>query len=887
MCFRKTMAIFTFIMLFLSFIVTAHPVTNNDKLIFNEQRRDNAKFITRLNLGVLFDPIAILDNSNTYFNYYLEIRKLFVPRLSLKIANPCKQDIVNNITNTFKLCLMYDTLISNYERQANLLQKDIKQSIDTAHTLLDTYNTNSYEARQRRGLFNAVGKGFRYLFNTATLDDIHKSSHTVQQIATRQNKLLLQVDNIKAQAANYMSLQTRQNHNLLERIRNTVNRTTILQQQMTVLTNSIRRSNTDLSTALLAYGKYMMTYTTLVSQRIAALTMLQTQALEYLQDANLLLIGKISIRMLPIERLEEIYKVVQTHLNNERSSFFITDPNPINFYNAPNFLFYTETEKIYLHLRIPLSSYQATFEIYKIIVIPLPVNYNNSTNMYTTYKLPTMLALTTNKNYYIELTQDDYESCKGLPVKHCSSNLPIRPSSQPSCALAIFNDDMDLVKTICDSTLTIDNNISQQIRHIQDDTYFVTGPRDVTPWVVTCDNQHHPLMTPCTLCIITLPCKCSLTTSQFFLPKTAYTCDRNGEKISTLIQQYHINFNFLSSWYYNASTVEALTAHSFVNYTPNIQLPPILASLPELSSKELLEYDRIDLNMKKLVHKIRNDKDSLKPIIQTPFINTYDNTFKFSHTTTTIIAVAHYIITIALIVTTVYLAIRLHYMAQLLASVTASTVIIPHANALTLTHDWPKEKVNEESYIQIPVTLAYTLTTIVTVLSLTIVAIVIKQCFTHIINFYTHYYNRSAVYTDILLELTTHTRTTTLHVITIPIHYSQIEIRNVSASIYPLIHNCCTAYLRVNWHQTTITALGKFTKINLPDMISVPILAAHQVKEISYDPNLYMTLWIGMNGRYHTNIINNETKLQASSMALTGTDDTNPVQTGDNSHIHM
>ena len=42
-----------------------------------------------------------------------------------------------------------------------------------------------------------------------------------------------------------------------------------------------------------------------------------------------------------------------------------------------------------------------------------------------------------------------------------------------------------------------------------------------------------------------------------------------------------------------------------------------------------------------------------------------------------------------------------------------------------------------------------------------------------------------------------------------------------------------------------------------------------------------------MNGKYHTNIINNEAKLQASSMALTGTDDTNPVQTGDNSHIHI
>ena len=82
---------------------------------------------------------------------------------------------------------------------------------------------------------------------------------------------------------------------------------------MTVLTNSIRRSTTDLPTALLAYGKNMMTYTTLISQRIAVLTLLQTQALEYFQDASLLLIGKIAIRMLPIEKLEEIYKIIQTH----------------------------------------------------------------------------------------------------------------------------------------------------------------------------------------------------------------------------------------------------------------------------------------------------------------------------------------------------------------------------------------------------------------------------------------------------------------------------------------------------------------------------------------------------------------------------------------------
>ena len=88
--------------------------------------------------------------------------------------------------------------------------------------------------------------------------------------------------------------------------------------------------------------------------------------------------------MLLIERLEEIYKIIQAHLNTERSPFFITGPSPINFYNAPNFLFYAMTDNMYLHIRIPLSSYQATFEVYKIITVPLPINNNKLTNMYTT-----------------------------------------------------------------------------------------------------------------------------------------------------------------------------------------------------------------------------------------------------------------------------------------------------------------------------------------------------------------------------------------------------------------------------------------------------------------------------------------------------------------------
>ena len=108
----------------------------------------------------------------------------------------------------------------------------------------------------------------------------------------------------------------------------------------------------------------------------------------------------------------------------------------------------------------------------------------------------------------------------------------------------------------------------QQFIPLVDDTYFVTGPLNSNPWILTCDNQHHPLTTPCTLCIVTLPCRCSLTTQILIIPKTAYICDRENVKVSTIIQQFHINFNFLTNWLYNTIVTNTLTSHSFLNHTP-------------------------------------------------------------------------------------------------------------------------------------------------------------------------------------------------------------------------------------------------------------------------------------------------------------------------------
>ena len=144
---------------------------------------------------------------------------------------------------------------------------------------------------------------------------------------------------------------------MIDRLKITYNKTALLQQEITALTKTFRQTTNELTYMMFTYNKFLLTYISLINQRIAALTLLQAQALEYLQDITLLLTNKISPRLVPITSVQEIFSKITQHLIDERSSFFIINPDPTHFYNAPNFIFYASDDYIYLQPRIPLSSH--------------------------------------------------------------------------------------------------------------------------------------------------------------------------------------------------------------------------------------------------------------------------------------------------------------------------------------------------------------------------------------------------------------------------------------------------------------------------------------------------------------------------------------------------
>ena len=99
------------------------------------------------------------------------------------------------------------------------------------------------------------------------------------------------------------------------------------------------------------------------------------------------------------------------------------------------------------------------FEVYKIISVPLPLNNNQSLLMYTSYELPSLLTLSVDKNYYIDLSNEQYETCIGTPIRHCSHNIAIQTTSRPSCAVAIFTNQLNKISSLSKSTLSLHTNL--------------------------------------------------------------------------------------------------------------------------------------------------------------------------------------------------------------------------------------------------------------------------------------------------------------------------------------------------------------------------------------------------------------------------------------------
>ena len=248
------------------------------------------------------------------------------------------------------------------------------------------------------------------------------------------------------------------------------------------------------------------------------------------------------------------------------------------------------------------------FNIYKLENIPVVAGNRNQSFTYIS-DLPPYFGVTTDNNFYTEIDEVTFQVCPGTFLKRCQSTLKISESSQPSCASALFTNDLGKNYDICKIVLD-PNPDPKHFIDLNDDKVLISTLD--TNWVETCESIPPRSFVGCTNCVVIRKCSCSLKANSFFLPPSIQSCSYPGFQNQKQVP------NILAIWSYFKSVdneVNLVYNMSILN-NDHFSLPKITLTRAKLGPKlTLINHETTVLDLKKTLSAINNNKT----LYATPF----------------------------------------------------------------------------------------------------------------------------------------------------------------------------------------------------------------------------------------------------------------------------
>lgn len=290
--------------------------------------------------------------------------------------------------------------------------------------------------------------------------------------------------------------------------------------------------------------------------------------------------------------------------------------SPSYYYKIDNIAFARTDKHIMITMNFPLINFGGQMPLYKIDVFPVGLTsgmhlHKERQGFTKILGLPDFIAISKNKEYFIELSLPQYMSCKGSVLKSCGSSVAVvTEKKNPTCAYAIFLDNHNLIRQLCEIGYSKTGPKGSAIQLTNDDTFVVYSGEDSTDWVMTCDSDQNNLqhVIPCSYCQIKIPCGCSLTAQHFIVPKRI-----NGCEYSTSQNITKINFRNTAMLTHFLDNQDLINVRSFDrklgSLFPTIHLPKINFSYVSNFRNWIEKSQEYKLNYTKIAEKVKMGRE--------------------------------------------------------------------------------------------------------------------------------------------------------------------------------------------------------------------------------------------------------------------------------------
>ncbi len=468
------------------------------------------ELLSRINYGVLFHNIGDLDNSAQIWVHTFQINLPNQYEL-YQYKFDCNPSSKRADIDVDLFCNELQHIVAQFQSIRHDTRITVTDALDLIYDLIPN-SDQPKKQRTARAIFSFIGRWSKAVFGTSTTKDLEILQRHMMAMNSNNEALSHEFqEHVKLMTSFMTSTDDRINEAMIG-ISDNHN---VINSLISDLQQTQNGVNFVLSGALSALMKEMLLHAK-VDSGIANL----------IEGVHQLVRHKLSPNLIPLTMLNEtINKIDRKLITRYKGQFRISTRSPEFYYNTKNIVYARQNNSLYVTVGFPITSTDSKFDVYQVRTFPTPLNQssNHATKL---SEHAHYFAVDQNGDFFIEISDNQKDSCFADHHWHCPSVLPQKSIADPTCLSALFFQQTTDIMKLCDFSL-IPNGVKPNAIEIQNGEILVTEAPSVT-LVCTKGQQTEVKKLPgCKHCIIQIQCLCSVTVGPFYFPPRFRNCQNN------------------------------------------------------------------------------------------------------------------------------------------------------------------------------------------------------------------------------------------------------------------------------------------------------------------------------------------------------------------------
>lgn len=404
------------------------------KPVTAKTNEEKMNVIQRINYGVVFKQESFLYMSSEEWLHTFEVElphNVKLPRMSFCIDNSNDCSNINSMVN------FIHSLHDSTESQ-------LFETIKAIHTLVPQ-TEYFYNKRDGRSLLPFIGSMSKGIFGLATMSDVHLLARHINELNKRYRVMTNVLQQHGSHFSSFMTLIDNRTNNLMNSVKTNA-------AQIKQITYKFFNSLTSFQHSMTNISKILITLVNNANILRENINPLQS-SIQSLAE------GRISPFLLPKHILAHSMHKIQRIMSESYLGFHLTHVDPSYYYTHSNFVYARNHSRMYITVNFPISAHAKPLNLFKVYSLPVPVN-STSSNATKLISLPKYFAITNNNDFYAALSTDDLGNCKHGMTVFC---LQLTPINQPSCIVALFSNNITMVKQLCNFRLLLNHIVHKVI----------------------------------------------------------------------------------------------------------------------------------------------------------------------------------------------------------------------------------------------------------------------------------------------------------------------------------------------------------------------------------------------------------------------------------------